>query len=196
MATRRIRKIKYTKKKRTRGGVKRSRSNSQNSPQTKRRREDSISISSLSSFNSKDSLASAMELDDMNREDFVYLTPMKDTTYNGIRLIKNRGIILEGEPVTLSYTTGWGDPTIANGIREGKYEARDMRFLSKDGARFSKGTLVAQGEPLENGYRRAFVEEYNTHRKAPIRPEHMEFIYYNERNISKKKRKLHEKLEK
>ena len=199
MTTRKIRKN-ITKKKRTRGGggVKRLRSNSQSSKKTKHQRQisPSPSVSSLSGYNSRDSKASPMELEYMTKEEFVDLTYMNHEghIYKGLQV--RGGIILEGEPVTLSYNTGWGDRTISNGINKGTYEAIDMRFISKNGARFSKGILVAQGGPLQNGYSRAFVEEYNTHEKAPIRPEHMEYIYYNEGNISKKDRKLHKKLEK
>ena len=90
MTTRKIRKN-ITKKKRTRGGggVKRLRSNSQSSKKTKHQRQisPSPSVSSLSGYNSRDSKASPMELEDMTKEEFVDLTYMNhDGTKSGFAL--------------------------------------------------------------------------------------------------------------
>ena len=144
---------------------------------SKASKKDTVgNISSVSEVTEKDSLAYSSELEDIDErglvqiKDFIY----NDKKYRALEL-SNGGIILVGEQVALSYSTGWGDPNIAKKIMQGVAEAVDVRFISKDGLRFTRGKLVAKC--VDGIHNCAVAEDYKTGEYAPINVEQLEYIY-------------------
>lgn len=214
MATRRIQKgKKYTRKRREvrkYGGVSRSnsitirkkrsrsRSESRSASREKKQRicDPCEEMPEISDISVTDSPADSEELEEITGEDFEYLRPiqLKGKQYKSLR-VKN-GFILEGEPVSLCYNTGWGNIVIADAIRTGKTEETDVRFISKNGVRFTRGSLLSVEEPHDtNGKYKAFVIDDLRHDKsgeiAAIRPFHMNYIRYRDCDLDKKQRELH-----
>jgi len=100
--------------------------------------------------------------------------------------------------VSLCYNTGWGDKVVEHAIKTGKTEEIDVRFISNNGVRFTRGSLLAVEEQDEGKYKgkyKAFVVDdlrYDkTNQLAAIRSIHMSHIRYRECDLDKKQRKLH-----
>lgn len=209
METRRIRKgRKYTRKRREvrkYGGVsrsnsmtirkKRSRSQSRSASSEKKQRicDPCEEMPEMSDISETDSPADSVELEEITGEDFIYLKPiaLKGKQYKSLRV--TNGFILEGEPVSLCYNTGWGNNVIAHAIKTGKAEETDVRFISENGVRFTRGSLLAVEEQSSDKYKAFVVDDLRhdkTDQRAAIRPLHMNYIRYRECDIDKKQRKL------